>query len=318
VASITDKAALGALSQGTLGLTLDELRIRLQTFPIEYLKDKSPETVGTYRRSLHEFERWVGNRPGAGCTLTSDTFVEYKRYLQEVRQLSALTVSTYLTAVRRFCDYLVSIGRLKSNPASSVKGNPRPATHSRHVLTEGETRCLMESLDETTQMGKRDVAIVYLMLFAGLSGVEIVRANLEDLDRTLMGDMLRVQGKGRRYKDQTVMVEPEVVQKVENYLKTRKRRRPKDPLLVSHGRRNEGKRLTTRSIRNRVSSLLESAGIVRQGLSPHSLTHTAPLLWLGKGMSAQEVKNRMRHGTMSTTEITLKKKGFRYRIPTEQ
>ena len=299
-----------------LELSLRELRRHRQAFEDEYLKDKSDETVGTYRRSLNTFQKWFVSNHGR-FRFTEDDVRAYKTYLMEERELSQVSVSTYLTALRRFCQYLTDVGELEENPATAVKGNRRPDTHSRSVLTESDIEKLEDALSEASQIDKRDTAIVYLMLYAGLSEIEIVRADVEDLEHTLMGPVLRVQGKGRTVKDQQAPLDAPVLEKVEAYLDTRSNLKPEDPLFVSHGHRSEGQRLKTRSIRSRVNGYLKDAGIKRKGVTPHSLTHTAALIWLNDGMDLEEVKQRMRHGTLDTTMIYYKKQGLLKRDPEE-
>ena len=299
-----------------LKLSANDLERRIDDFVKEYLKDKSPETAGTYRRSLNEFQRWFTLDKGAFQFRVEDV-ERYKTYLSETRGLHQVSISTYLTALRRLCQYLMDIGLLETNPARAVKGNRRPSTHSRSVLTDAEIELLINVVDTSTQIGKRDKAIIYFMLFTGLSEIEVVRANVGDLEQTLMGWYLRVQGKGRTAKDQQVPVEQKVVTCIQEYLSSRTKLHPDAPLFVSHGHRSDGKRLNTRSIRSRINHHLEKCQIKRAGISPHSLTHTAPLLWLNNGMSLEEVRERMRHGTIETTMIYFKKKGLINRSPEE-
>ncbi len=299
-----------------LKLTLGELEKRMQDFRREYLKAKSKETVGTYMRSLNEFERWFVQQRGR-FHFSEAGIHAYKKYLMETRELSQVSVSTYLTAVRRFCQYLVDIGLLEANPAQAVKGNRRPTSHSRSVLTEGEISSLLDTLEATSQIGTRDQSVIYLMLYGGLSEIEIVRADVRDLEQTLMGWYLRVQGKGHTVKDQHVPIDPPVMEKIRIYLDTRGRIRPEDPLFVSHGHRSEGERLNTRSIRSRINRHLKNAGVKRRGITPHSLTHTAALIWLNDGMEVEEVQQRMRHGTLDTTMIYFRKQGLLKRDPEE-
>ena len=288
----------------------------IDDFTDEYLEDKSDETVGTYRRTLNEFQRYIPLHKGSFRFMAEDVRA-YKQYLTDTRELSEVSVSTYLTGLRRFCQYLVDTGRLTENPAREVKGNRRPSSHSREVLTEQEIEQLFDSVDDSTRIGKRDTAIIYLMLYAGLSGIEIVRANVEDLEQTLMGWYLRVQGKGHTVKDEQVPVDEQVMEKIRIYLDARGRRRPADPLFISHGHRSKGSRLNTRSIRSRINKHIKDTSIKRPGLSPHSLTHTAALIWLNDGMSVEEVKERMRHGTLETTMIYYKRQGLLKRDPEE-
>ena len=292
-----------------LKFTLGELHARIDAFLTEYLAQKSRETIGTYQRSLNEFKRWFPMQRGRFLFRTKDVEA-YKKYLMEVRGLHQVSVSTYLTALRRFCQYLMDIGLLTENPAKAVKGNRRPSSHSRKVLTEDAITRLFESVDASGEIGKRDVAIMYTMLYAGLSEIEIVRADVEDLEQTLLGWHLRVQGKGHTVKDQQVPIDPPVMDKIRLYLDVRGRIRPTDALFVSHGHRSEGERLNTRSVRSRINHHLTSAELKRPGITPHSLTHTAPLIWLNDGMPIEEVKQRMRHGTLDTTMIYFRRQGL--------
>lgn len=311
-----DEMGITAPEGPSLKLTLGELKRRLDDFLKEYLATKSKETVGTYRRSLHEFERWFVLQKGT-FRFTREGIEAYKKYLMETRELSQVSVSTYLTAVRRLCQYLVDIGMLTENPAQGVKGNRRPSTHSRQVLTELDIAQLFDRMDASSKIGKRDQAIMYLMLYAGLSEIEIIRADVKDLEQTLMGWFLRVQGKGHTVKDQQAVIDPPVMEKIRIYLDARGRIRPEEPLFISHGHRSEGDRLNTRSVRSRINLHLKEAGIKRPGVTPHSLTHTAALIWLNDGLSIEEVKQRMRHGTLDTTMIYYKKQGLLKRSPEE-
>ncbi|PSQ89835.1 MAG: integrase, partial [Bacteroidetes bacterium QH_2_63_10] len=80
-----------------LDLSLRELRDHLQAFQDDYLEDKSDETVGTYRRSLNSFQKWFVQKDH--FRFREDDVRDYKRYLMEERELSQVSVSTYLTAL---------------------------------------------------------------------------------------------------------------------------------------------------------------------------------------------------------------------------
>ena len=294
-----------------LRLTVAQLQSRLDGFVTEYLKGKSRETVGTYRRTLNEFERYHAvraARPSSRFVWSEADVDAYKTYLMEERELSQVSVSTYLTALRRLGEYLVARGDLTENPARAVKGNRRPAAHTRAVLQADDVARLLDAVPAGTVIGLRDRAVMALMVFAGLSEIEIVRADREDLDRTLMGTFLRVQGKGRQTKDEQVPLDDAALAPLDAYLAARGA--GGESLFASHGRRGDGERLQTRSVRGRVNVHLRKAGLKTRGVSPHSLTHTAPLIWLRAGMPVEEVQRRMRHGTLETTMIYVRKQGL--------
>ena len=301
-----------------LRLTVAQLSERLDLFVSEYLREKSKETAGTYRRSLNEFERYHATRaarPSSQFVFCEADVEAYKTYLMRERELSQVSVSTYLTALRRLCEFLVARGDLAENPARAVKGNRRPESHTRGVLRIGEVEALLEAPPAGTLIGLRDRALMALMVYGGLAEIEIVRADLGDLDRTLMGTFLRVQGKGRQTKDENVPLDAAAAEPLDAYLRARGNPRPKDPLVVSHGHRSDGTRLNTRSVRGRVNAHLRTAGLKRRGISPHSLTHTAAIIWLNAGLPLDDVRRRMRHGTLETTMIHFRKQGLLTREP---
>ena len=285
-----------------LHLNLAALQSHIDNFLAEYLIEKQPETTGTYKRSLNEFQRWFVTYPK--FRFKEEDIEAYKSYLMHDKKLHQVSVSTYLTAIRRFCDYLVAIGQLTENPAKKVKGNRRPADHSRPILNETDVETLFKHVKGEGLLEKRDRALLHAMLYAGLGEIELIRANLEDLQQDPSGAwQIWVQGKGRTGKDQSVPLADNVMEKVRIYLDARGFPKPEAPLFVSHGHRSDGERLNTRSVRGRINFWLEKANLKAKGITPHSLTHTAALLWLNEGVPIEEVKLRMRHGTLDTTMI---------------
>ena len=151
-----------------------------------------------------------------------------------------------------------------------------------------------------------------LLYSSGLRVSELVGLKISDLRRD--PPVLLVQGKGRTSKDERVPLDAPALDPLDAYLRDRPAT-PTAPLFVSHGHRSEGTRLNTRSVRGRVNGHLRTAKVKRRGVSPHSLTHTAALIWLNSGMPVEEVRRRMRHGTLETTMISFKKQGLLTRDP---
>jgi integrase/recombinase XerC len=269
-----------------------------------------PETIGTYQRALREFFRWCAK--DGKCRFLVPDIIRYRRYLAVRRKLSAASVSTYLTAVRRFCEYLVGTGALRGNPASYVAGNSRPSRHSRAILSPDDVDRLLGSMTEQDERGLRDYAFVKLMVGCALSEIEIVRADVGDL--TLEGESgaLRVQGKGHTAKDERVELSPDVRTSVVRYLALRGDADRRAPLFISAGNRTRGRRMTTRGVRDRVNSCLERAGI-KQGklrvVTPYSLRHTAAVMMAAAGATAEEIQRRMRLGSVATARLYIDRAG---------
>ena len=90
---------------------------------------------------------------------------------------------------------------------------------------------------------------------------------------------------------------------IQAYLQARGNVGENEPLFASLSRRNNGQRMTTRSISRICKSAMISAGYVSKRWTAHSLRHSAITLALIAGISIQEVSQFARHSNISVTMI---------------
>lgn len=268
----------------------------------EFIKalDRRETTKETYLKALREFARWLGGNSPVGLSI--DDIQKYKDFLVS-KNLSPTSLSTYLTSVRRFYDYLISKGVVVQNPAKRVKGSGRPQKHLRAPLTPDEVKAMLGAIDTTSAVGTRDWAMINLMVRCGLSEIEIVRANVGDIRVKGGKQVIFVQGKSKDKKDEYVILTPQAQEVIERYLETRGKPKEDEPLLWGVGNRAKEERITTRAIRERVNYYLKLAGIKRKGITPYSLRHTAALLAIEAGAAVSEVKQMLRHKTVDSTLV---------------
>ncbi len=290
--------------------TVRPVRVSHRTLRSQYdaflrsLRRKRPETRGTYERALREFLRWFERDRSFRFRVTDVR--RYKTYLAARKHLSAVSVCTYLTAVRSFFRFLVRAGIIRENPAEQVQGSRRSRLHSREAISPEEVRTLLASIDPGDERGLRDLAIVNLMVGCALSVIEVVRADVGDLHEDGQGLLLAVQGKGRVAKDDEVVIPPGVRTAIARYLAARGVPSSREPLFTSAGNRARGTRMTTRAVRERVDGHLMQAGIKngsRNNVTPASLRHTAAMMLARSGATAEEIKTRMRLGSAVTAKL---------------
>lgn len=296
-----------------LKLTLKELVDHYEGF-LQECERKSPETRGTYQRALRDFLKWF---PVDKRFLFRVRDVErYKRYLVDRKGLQNVSVATYMTALRRFCQYLIDIGVLEGNPAKRVVGGRRPSRHSRTFLHNEEIDRLLTSVDRSNLQGLRDYAIIQFMLGCALSERECLLADLGDLTQNPGGEYrINVQGKGRKVKDESVTVPQEAVNAIEEYMVRRfgsEERSPAAPMFASLSNRTHGQRMTARGIREAVNRWLKASGVKGdrdRRLTPFSLRHTAGLIMVDNGATVEDVMRRMRIEWQPTAQLYFKIRG---------
>lgn len=260
--------------------------------------DASPNTVSTYTRGVKQLYRYLSlkgiNRP------TRDDVIAFREELKE--EHAATTVQNYMVAIKLFFKWANSRG-LYPNISENLKGAKISREHKKDYLTSKQIKRVLSTISTDTLQGKRDYAIVALMVTAGLRDIEVVNANIEDL-RTV-GDFtaLFILGKGREEKAEYVKIVEQVEDAIRDYLRELPEPKQDSPLFISLSNNSKGSRLTTRSVSRICKNALVAAGYDSNRLTAHSLRHTAVTLSLLGGKSLQEVQQFARHSNIATTQI---------------
>lgn len=152
------------------------------------LRGNSPETLKFYRATLQYFQDFVGS-----AVITLDLCRAYQLELMH-RELSSVSVQTYIRALRAFLTWCYLEGHLPDDISLKLR-LPKAQRKVIDVLTDSEIQTLLRAAAATPQ-STRDVAIVSLMLDSGLRLNEVVTARSDHLH--LMERYLIVTGKGNK------------------------------------------------------------------------------------------------------------------------
>lgn len=287
---------------------------------IHSLRDYSPQSVGTYKRCLREFVYYLTsvNRTFRFTRLCVE---RYRDYLLNRKQrlrgrgvgLTEVAMSQYLTALRRFCQFLVEQGVLLKNPARLVSGGKRPSRYHRHSLTAEQLDRLLSVVEGNDEVHLRDRALIFLMLGAGLSEIELHHLDKGDFEKIGKVWYARVRGKGKRLKVERVAIPQPAMEAVHAYMALFPEAEPADPVFRSMSKRSHGKRLSIRSMHVAVEQRLEQAGIRSEQdtlrLTPFSLRHTGGIILAESGVPIEHLMERWRIYWQPTAERYFKLAG---------
>lgn len=269
--------------------------------------DAKERTKEAYRKSLRVFEIWISDKgiknPQREHILAYKDFLQSKTIVGNdgnIKSLSSLTVSAYLTALRRFFMFLEG-EKIYPNIAKDIKGLKRPRGFLKENLTKDEAKRLLDGIKMNAVNSLRDFAIINLMLRTGLRTIEIVRATIGDIGREGGETVLRVWGKGRDSKDEFVILTEASYKPILDYLQERKTTNTSEPLFASQSNRNTTAPLTTRSLRRIIEARLKAVGLKTSKVTAHSLRHTSATLALLNGADILQVKCMLRHSDINTT-----------------
>lgn len=224
---------------------------------------RSQKTLKTYERVIHQFIQWLEETTGETFdpeNVTPIDAAEYKQYL--LNRSKPATVNKARIALKRYFAWLVKQEVLKESPWSAV----RPVKQGRRAprwLDRKEQRALLRAVQQGRK--PRDIAILYLLLHAGLRVEELCLLRLEDVEMSeRKGKVIVRQGKGGKWRE--VPLNRDVRKALESWLEVRPASSPW--LFVS----TRSERMTPRAVQFVVRKYGQRAGL--EHCTPHVLRHT--------------------------------------------
>lgn len=291
---ITTTQANNAL-QGATGAFSESLFERFTEYT-----DVKDTTLKGYLVCIRQFIKWLNENQITQPT--REHIKQYKKHLEE-SDFTAGTKAQYLRAVKSFFKWTASEG-LYPNVADNIKGaKVKQDNTKKEAFDETGIKTVLDSIDRTTETGKRDYAMILLSVTGGLRIIEMQRANVQDIQTINGQKVLYIQGKGHDEKDDYIKLVPEVVEALRDYLTTRPPFGKNEPLFVCAGNRAKWERLTEPSISRIIKGVFKKAGFDCGKLTAHSLRHTSNTLLFKAGADLFTVQHHARHVDPKTTEI---------------
>lgn len=208
--------------------------------------------------------------------------------------LKPSSISTRLSSLRSFFDFLILRGELVANPAKGVSA-PRKNRPLPKNLDIDEVGKLLEVVDDDP-LSIRDRAMMELMYGAGLRLAELVDINVKDV--SLFSGDIRVVGKGD--KERKVPFAGLAKEWVGKWLKVRSGLANSDEkaLFVS----KLGVRISHRNVQKRMAEWGQKQA-VSSHISPHKLRHSFATHMLESSNNLRAVQELLGHENISTTQI---------------
>ena len=246
------------------------------------------------RRSLDSLAKWLKGRP-----LKDVGTDELAAFLSQRKKDGLTAASLRITAVhlKVFFRWLAAKGNLEMDPAEPLL-SPRPDQSLPETLHAREVAKLLESIDPSAPLGRRDKAMLELFYSSGLRLSELCGLRLETTD--FEDGFLRVTGKGN--KTRVVRVGTKAREAVEDYLSNER------PRLVTKKTSSHvflsvrGGALSPDRVRQIVKERAKMAGI-GQNVYPHLLRHSFATHLLEGGADLRVIQELLGHADISTTQI---------------
>ena len=259
----------------------------------------SPDAQRGYRHAIDEFVDWYCSEPRLALNRT--VLLRYRSHL-ESRQLAPGTINLRLGAVRRLAYEAADCGLLSADLAAGirrVKGVKKIGVRLGNWLTAEQGHALWHAPDHQRLKGKRDRALLALLLACGLRRHEAVALRLEDLQqREKHWAIVDMVGKGGHIR--TVPVPDWVRNELNEWLIAAAIDRGRLFRRVNKVGRAWGEGITERAVWHIVKESAKTVGIAR--LAPHDLRRTCARLCHASGGELEQIQFLLGHVSVQTTE----------------
>lgn len=267
------------------GITLINFINQSQNF-IDYI-DVDNKTLKAYSAGIKSFINFL--KENGVNTPKRDDVIAFRDMLRD--NYSSATVNLYITSLKALFNYL-EVNGIYQNITKDVKGAKWETTPKKQVLSVDQVKTIYNELTNS-----RDRALFSLFVTTGLRGIEVERANIEDI-KVYNGEVvLFVQGKKRDSKDEYVKLSDKVLNDLKEYLEDR----TYGALFVSTSNENYGERLSSQSMRKIVKNIFKKYGLNDSSFSLHSLRRTNAVISYESGSSIYDIQQVLRHSSINTT-----------------
>ena len=257
-------------------------------------------TLAAYRSDLSMFAGWLC---GIGSRLTAVDEACIKAYLAELHgrppgeQPKPASQRRLHAALRRFYRFLLSQGRIASDPLLNIEQPAMPQRFPK-TLSETDVESLLAAPDTSRPLGLRDRAMLEVLYSSGLRVSELVGLKLFEVSTN--EGVVRVRGKGEK-----VRLVPLGEFAIDWLLRYQREARPVllkqracDEIFVTA----RGASLSRQMFWMLIKRYALQAGIVKP-ISPHVLRHAFATHLINHGADLRVVQMLLGHADISTTQI---------------
>lgn len=266
---------------------------------LKYQRDYSDKTIESYKREIDHFVNFMKEEDFFSFDEVQYRFLRgYLTRLYE-NNLSKNSINHKMSSLRSFYRYLMKKDIVKDNPFLLIESQKTPKRNPDFLYPE-EMMELLDSIQTTDELGKRNKAILELMYASGLRNSEVVNLQLQDVD--LQNQLLLIHGKGN--KDRYVPFHDYALDALLVYLQE-----ARSGLMVKANEEhsyvfvnNRGNQMSNRGLQDIIDRICFNYDATKK-IHPHTIRHSFATHLLNAGADLRTVQELLGHENLSTTQI---------------
>jgi len=272
------------------------------------IRNYSARTIADYGYHLHLWTQFLAQERIVELSLvTETTLAGFQRWLyyqptRRGRVRGILNQNAVLAALKSFFRFLNTEGLVLKDPAAGLEYARQPKSLPRNVLTAEEASRILDGVDASTPLGKRDRAILEVFYATGIRKEELRNLTVGDVH---FGDGLLRITHGKGAKDRVVPLGRMAMKSLEDYLTEGRPHllgsKRSDRLFLSY----RGQPLDSHTLGTLVREHAQRAEVTKH-VTPHVWRHTCATHLVQNHANLRHVQDLLGHGSLATTEKYLR------------
>jgi site-specific recombinase XerD len=273
-----------------------DLWLRLQALVLDSLS--SIHSRRAYGAALDHFHDWAAANSPEGFTKAT---VQRYRAALEAQGLTPSSINVRLSAIRKLANEAADNGVFAPELAAAigrVKGARRHGTRTGNWLTQAQAEQMLALPDRETNQGKRDRALLCLLVGCGLRREELARLSVDHVQlRDARWVLVDLVGKGKRVR--TVPMPPWTKLAIDQWTAAAGMTTGRLLRAVNKGDRIVGAGMTAQSVFEVVERYGRRVGLK---IAPHDLRRSFAKLAHQGHAPLEQIQISLGHASIQTTE----------------
>ncbi|WP_374441632.1 site-specific tyrosine recombinase XerD [Epilithonimonas sp.] len=266
---------------------------------LKFEKNFSDNTLDAYIRDIRKLESFAFSE----LENISPQSISYEHLQEYIYQLSKNKISERsqargISSIKAFFKFLLEEDYREDNPATLLEG-PKLGLYLPDTLSEEDINRIIDCIDTSTDIGKRNRCILEVLYGCGLRVSELVDLKISNIN--FKENYIMVEGKGEKTRlvplaNTTAEFITDYIQTVRN--KTKINKKHEDTLFLN----SRGTNMSRVIVFIIIKELTQKAGISKS-ISPHTFRHSFATHLLQNGADLRFIQEMLGHSSITTTQV---------------
>lgn len=261
-------------------------------------KNASQNTIDAYVQDLQKLADFAEDMGGISPLQIS--YEQLQEFLFQISKenYSERTQARWVSSFKSFFKYLIEDEQREDNPSSLIEA-PKLGIYLPDTMALDEIENLIDAIDESTDVGKRNRCIIEVLYGCGLRVTELTELKISNIN--FKEGYLKIEGKGDKIRlvplaEYTAEYIKEYINETRSHLKINPKHT--DILFLN----SRGSKISRQMIFLMIKDLAQKADI-QKNIYPHTFRHSFATHLLQNGADLRFIQEMLGHSSITTTEI---------------